>query len=393
MFNLKILYLIILTFASVLHASEYSSYEFVPMNQHSLEQINQSLEELNLMPLAANNMGNTSLFGANQIYINSDFSRIVSFKYDVKGNINLNQWEYLNDGIVYHYKENGKINALFFHGVSEEIANKTIEKIKNIKLISSIFNPFKIENLEAADCDHYKQNKIEYPIFEKISSSIIFESLLSCGTGIKSGAYDSTIGVAQMAWHGLESIGSEAQSLWTNPKQKMDQYYQGIVKGSLVVKDLFTFVSDMIINPEKASNVLKAKYGQTADKVIAIFNHIKNLPDSIKIEMSCAILTGVGIDALVAYLSVGAGTGKLALTIKRFSEKFETIGKVFKAMDVIYNKGKGVIALSKEKLELFTRRILQNKIPEEDLEYINSILGKSKNTDETIIEALTCYIK
>lgn len=374
-------------------AAQYDNYNVVPIDSSLLQKITDSLSTLNLIPLNAKNSGNASLFGANQILVNSDFTSIVSFKYDVKGDFKLNQWEYLNNGQVYHYSDGNKVNALFFYGINEESANRVIEKVKNIEISSTIIRSFLIEGAFASECDPSRQQKIEYPTFEKITSSVIFKSLLSCASGAQTGAYDSTLGLGEMAWTGLKSVGSEMRDVWTNPQQKFDQYYNGVVRGSLALKDIFTFATEMIVNPDLAKATLNQKYGESSKKIITLFEHIKNLPTPLMVEMTCSLITGIGIDVLVTYLTAGAGAEKLGITFLRLNEKFETVGKIFKALDNVYDKSKGILILSKEKMEIFTRNLLQNKIPEADLEYLNNILGKSKNTDSTVIEAMSCYIK
>lgn len=381
--------------------SSYASYEMVAMDKDSLKKVEEVISSLNLISMDGGHGEGLGIFGINQLFVNNDFSKMVTFKYDVKGIIKLNEWEQLDNGRVYHYQANGKINAIFFRGIDVEQADKIIAKLKSISITNFKFN-FSLFNTAHAsdDCERYTPTEIEFPMMEKISSSVIFKSLLGCISGVEKGIDDSLLGsgktavaAAESVWGGLKAMNSEMVSLWTNPSQKLNQYYNGIVKAALVTKDIISFVGDFIINPEAASITLKKAYGPAADKIIGIFSQLKNLPTPVMLEMACATISGLGIDALIAYLTVGVGAVKLALTFTRITKQANTLGKIFKTLDNLYKAGSKNIALSKEKIELFTRRIVQDKIPEEDLDYINNFLGDSNSTDSTAMEALSCYIK
>jgi hypothetical protein len=383
-------------FSLKVSASSYDSYYLVPINSTSIKKINNVIAAYELFPLASINAGGLDLWGVNQVYVNNDFSQIVTFKHDVKGNIELNKWEELSSGRVYHYQNDGKINAVFVKGMSEKNAKEIVEKIKSVNVTKANFHFSLIESAVASDCKTLN-TAFAFPQIEKISESIMFQSILSCSTGAQTGAYESTIGtveqVGDLAWSGLKALGHEAKELYTNPNQKLDQYYNGVVKGAFVLKDIMVFAVNMAINPNQAAIKLKQVYGKSADKIIDIFNNLKNLPTPMMVEMSCSIISGIGVDALIAYLTFGAGSAKLALTFERITRQTATLGKVFDALGKVSVVGKKGVQLSKEHMQKFIRKVSKNEVPEGDLDAIKGFMGETAADNKTGLEAFACYIQ
>lgn len=397
MYFIRLFSFLVLLIPIVTFASTYESYEAKELSNSAINKLNEAVSFLKLTPVNNFDIKSLSPLGVNQIYVNTDFSKIIIFKYDVSGKINLNQWEEIESGKVYHYKSDGKINALFVRGVEEQDANKLVNLLRQIHISFLKFEMIFSSKAYAEECDNKSNPIASLNATKGITSSLIYQSILNCATGAKKGAYESTVGtvnqLSSLAWSGLNSLGAEAKSLWTNPKQKMNQYYNGLVKGVLAFKDILTLASEITTNPNKAISTFKKQYGKSADKIIKIFNQIKNLPTPIMAEMACAMLTGIGIDVLIAYLTVGTGSAKLALTIDRLCNQLKVFDKIFNTLNALYKSGEKTLLLSKEKMQLLTRRISENKIPEGDIDFINNNLGQSSSVDKTTMEALACYIK
>jgi hypothetical protein len=379
------------------YPSTYLNYELTPMDQKSTEALNNAVSFLNLIPLVNKNESGIAYFGVNQIYVNSEFNKMAIFKYNVKGNFKTDAFENINNGYLYHFEKNNVTNALFTRGLSQEETERIINNLKSISFTSHFSKLQIIETAHASDCIPSQLTKNEYGIYEKISSHVVFQSLVGCATGVSNGAYDATFGsvesMATGAWNGLVSLKDNSVALWNNPTQTAGQFYNKITKGVTAVKDVFVFVSEFITNPEFASAKLRSAYGSSAEKIINIFESLKNLPAPVMFEAACSTISGIGIDVLIAYLTAGAGSAKLILTIERLAEKAKTLKKIFTAIALIYNTTNKTIFLTKEKLKLFTRRILENKIPEIDLNFLNQFLGKGASTDTLAMETLACYIK
>lgn len=386
----------ILILPTALYASYYDSYELIPIESEALLRLNESVEFLDVLPLASEHGGGIEIFGMNQIYVNTDFSKVISFKFDVKGQFTLNKWEDLESGSVFHFKADGKINAVFIKGFTKAAALKVINKLKTQTFSQSIFKFSIMSSAQASEC-HPPVLENKYRELENISQSVIFQSVLGCATGAKTGAYEATVGsvskLGSMAWNGLKAIGESASSIFTAPGQNLDNYYSGLVKGIGTAKDIVMFAARMAVNPISAKLAFRKAYGLAADKIINIFENLRDLPAPIQVEITCSILTGVGIDVLIAYLTAGTGSAKLALTMARFSEQSKTLNKIYQALAKLYQAGDDAIKLSKEKLQRLTRKMLENKIPEGDLKFINNLLGLSKKDDKFGLETLHCYIE
>lgn len=391
-----ILLCFLLILPTALYASYYESYELTPTDSDTLLKLNEALKHLDVIPLSTEHDGGIEVFGANQIFVSPDFSKMISFKFDVKGQFALNEWDDLTSGSVYHFKSDGKINAVFIKGFSKNTVLKIIDKFKTQTFSKSGFKFSLISSAQASECNtSIAENK--YPFFENVSQSVIFQSVLGCATGAKNGAYDATIGsvarLGSMAWNGLKSIGESASSIFTTPGQNLDSYYNGLVKGVGTAKDIIMFAARMAVNPVAAKLAFRNAYGVAAEKIINIFESLKDLPAPVQVEITCSILTGVGIDVLIAYLTVGTGSAKLALTMARFTEQSKILNKIYQALAKIYQTGDDAIKLSKEKLQRLTRKMMENKIPEGDLKFIDKLLGISKKDDKFGLETLHCYIE
>ncbi len=388
-----LIFIHIFLFSSLVHASAYDSYKLKPMSETSLQKLQGVAVEIGLYPLNNASTGGIELFGVNQIFANHDFSRLLAFKYNVTGDIVMNQWEETGEGRVYHYRANGKTNAIFIKGFSTKSAQTIIDKIKSISITRSNMNFSLIGQASAADCNIRDLPVQNFSVYEQVTDSMIFQSLMSCGSGIKSGAYDATIGTATSAWDGLRSFGGAVGEVFTDPKKKMGEFYDGVVKGAMVVKDIYLFTAKMITNPVEAADMLRGKYGEASEKVIAIFDQVKNLPTEVKIEMTCSIITGLGIDALIVYLTAGGGAAKLALTFERISKQATLLGKVFTAMKNLYEAGEKGLKLTKDKMSALTRKILNNEINDNDLEILSARLSSpDKGSQTSTLDGLACFL-
>lgn len=364
-------------------ANTYQSYEIAPINSEILVKIEKVMNTFSLTPLDGTNANQLKIFGVNQIFVNHDYSQMVFYKYDVETNLPLETWVNLTDGRVIHFLANGKKHALFVKNFTDEKAMQVFSKIKELDLNSKTSSFNFINTVNANDC--VTSAPTPFIHLEKITSTVVFDSLSACLRGTADGAYSSTIGVGEMAWNGAKAVGNEVKDLFTNPNLKIDQYYSGVVKGVGTLKNIINYIAEMAVNPDKANQNFTNLYGEAGKKITEIFSGVKNLPAPVMLEFSCSLITGIGIDALIAYLTVGGGSAKLALTLTRIASESILLNKVATIL-------KNGMLLSKEKLQLLVRKISQDKIPKEDVEFLKDFMGKTRDTDKTAMEALACYI-
>lgn len=56
-----------------------------------------------------------------------------------------------------------------------------------------------------------------------------------------------------------------------------------------------------------------------------MFASFKNLPDETKAQMLCSFVGSIGTDVIITVLTAGAGSAKLALSLKNYVSKFVKI--------------------------------------------------------------------
>ena len=84
----------------------------------------------------------------------------------------------------------------------------------------------------------------------------------------------------------------------------------------------------MLINPTAGMKVLKQKFGQIGTFFSDTYNSVKAMPNNQKAQIICNILGSIGVDVLITAITVGAGSGKLALTITRLLFKLKKIASI-----------------------------------------------------------------
>lgn len=120
-----------------------------------------------------------------------------------------------------------------------------------------------------------------------------FQIASSCLTGILEGIWDSTGGLVESAWSGLKSLASDPKKFWDD---KVGQFYK-----------LKSFLMDFEVNMQK------------------MFASFKKLPDETKAQMLCSFVGSIGTDVIITVLTAGAGSAKLALSLKNYVAKFVKI--------------------------------------------------------------------
>lgn len=129
---------------------------------------------------------------------------------------------------------------------------------------------------------------------ETLSSSTLLAGALDCGWGVLKGAWDATgglvAGAANCIWSPIECAQS-ARTAFNNAKH---------------------FITNIVQESK------------------AVIDGISGLPDSEKINLICSIIGSIGTDVLIAILTAGAASGKLAITISNIVLKVTKIAGIFR---------------------------------------------------------------
>ncbi len=116
-----------------------------------------------------------------------------------------------------------------------------------------------------------------------------FQIASSCLMGVLEGVWDSTGGMLESAWSGLKSLANDPKKFWDDKVASFNKMKE--------------FLMDFEVNMQRS------------------FASFKKLPDETKAQMLCSFIGSIGTDVLITVLTAGAGSAKLALSVKNYLSK------------------------------------------------------------------------
>lgn len=172
----------------------------------------------------------------------------------------------------------------------------------------------------------------------------------SCMMGVLEGVWESTGGMLTSAWKGLKSLASNPKKFWD---EKVEEFNK-----------LKSFLLDFEVSMKN---------------LVSGFN---NLPDDVKAQMLCSFIGSIGTDILISVLTAGAGTGKLALSLKNYTSK---ILKIEKLMTKLNKLGK-----LKEIPSAFFDKISKGLVSEKRLNSIQTLTHHQ--FDDLAVQLVKCSL-
>ena len=281
-------------------------------------------------------------FGLNRIYIPNEGSRFlglnllfsdpfyntqVAVKYDVRGSFEIGKIYNFGQYKVIHLLHEQKKIALLSKNLDKEELFKIIDKIKKNYKRSTRIGFF--SNAYAEDCTSPFSPKINLDF--QLNDGIIAKSLGECFSSFSDGASDSSVGLVQ-------GMLKDLANLIQNPKQTLDQYYSFATQGLEALWEFSKTASKILMNPDTIPFTLENKYGEFGKFIKKTFDSIRGLPSQTKMNIMCNLLGSLGVDFILASITLGAGSGKIMLTASQI------ISKVNKIVTLI---GKGISFNSK----------------------------------------------
>jgi hypothetical protein len=82
------------------------------------------------------------------------------------------------------------------------------------------------------------------------------------------------------------------------------------------------------MNPDSIPSTLENKYGEFGKFIEKTFYSIKALPAQAKMNIMCNLLGSLGVDFILASVTLGAGSGKIMLTASQIISKINKIIKL-----------------------------------------------------------------
>ena len=302
---------------------EYDSLSLQPMPISAQRSVVHKLKELNLKRAFIRSQG-SKVLKLNMLFTDHYMSSKVALKFDISGNYKLNKFYKVASGFVYHLKIQKKEAAIYFENTTHTQRVDIISKLKSIRVSNFSFSL--ISKAHAADesCSANIANQtvdIDTSVANRSSGSILSE----CMSGLLSGVEDSTVGVVESIWDGASS---EAKKLWNNPGKRLGEYWGFVSSGAKKLWSFAETLGNMLINPAAGMKILKQKFGQIGKFFSDTYSSVKAMPNNQKAQIICNILGSIGVDVLITAITVGAGSGKLALTITRLLFKLKKIASI-----------------------------------------------------------------
>jgi hypothetical protein len=262
----------------------------------------------------------------------------VFYKYGVKGNFQKGTFYDLGSTQVTHLDYEGTSFALFFHNVDKTKRIKIIAEVKKEMSKRKYVKWSLIPSAYAADDDVVAcpapltgDTSVQN---EEVASASFGSHFMGCLSGVGSGVYDGTVGIFEMLWDGIKWLGrtayNETRMIMANPGERLDKYSDNAVKAYHGVVNFMEIMGMMQVNPGAGMALLNAKYPEVAPAINEFFTQIANLPPVIQTEMICSFVSGLGIDVIIAIVTAGGGSAKIAATIGRVTAKMAKLAKFFK---------------------------------------------------------------
>ena len=322
----SLLIIMYLAFCASVFGSEAPYYERPGLKEMPLEAqrvFEDAFKRLSLQRAFIGESGSKEL-GLNMLFTDRFFLSKIAVKFDVKGNFAFNKVYNVENYKLIHFKYGDKSVGVLYQNISDS----SIEKFKSLveanrrKAVSGSFNV-----VTPAYADECFRPEIAAPLHidTQLSESSAAAMITKCFSNMGEGVKDSTVGVAQGIWNG---ISSEASKLWENPFARFNDYVKYVDKGISLLWDFGKTLGKMIIDPVYGAALLKQKFGQAGEFFVQMYENLKSLPFESKVEAICNVVGAVGVDALIAALTLGSAGGKLGLTAARIFLKLQKVSSL-----------------------------------------------------------------
>ncbi len=295
--------------------------------------------------------------GINHLYTNKSLDRAIMVVDEVPGN--RTESRIIHDGskIIFEFpvSQEAYTSVLFYNLDKDRLLPYLT---KNYRPVVQFFRSLKnlfissahagVDNCGGAS-PRNAMGKSLNPLLKQYATDYI-ELSTSCFMGAMEGVWDSTGGMVMSALKGIKNLAQDPKKFWNDKVEDL--------------KRLKNFFLDFETNVQN---------------MVAGF---KKLPNATKAQILCSFIGSLGTDALITILTAGAGSAKLALTMKNFLSK---IVKIENLLTKLSKVGK-LAELPKE----FFNKLAKGKILEKHLNSLKSL--SSHGLDDYALQLAKCSI-
>ncbi|MBC75481.1 MAG: hypothetical protein CME64_05635 [Halobacteriovoraceae bacterium] len=300
----------------------YKSFDFKKIPEQQLNKIIHAGEGLGLTPVFVKNSGSPFL-GINLVLSDAFLNSKVIFKYDVKGSFPINKVLSFPKFNALHFSLGDNILAIYFSGISPPLIYSLAKAINSKKKAGIYWSPIKSAHAQA--CPVEASSLPELRGVEKLSQASLVSSIAQCARAGKQGAYDSTIGTYKSV---TSSLSKERDRLFSDPKKRIGEYLSFLGDGLEVLWDFSKNIGSAITDFEKTKALLIRKYGEFGKQISEFYSSLSNMTANQKLEATCLMVGSIGVDVLIAALTAGAASPKVALTMGRLVFKMKKVGNI-----------------------------------------------------------------
>lgn len=300
---------------------KYDAIKLKEMPKSLASEVINALSELHYKPVFTTLKG-SELLRVNLMFSDSFLSSKIIIKYNTRGDYQLAEQYQLKKGIVYHLKLDDKESAIYFENLKPKEISEIITKIKNRKKLVKSFSLFPKAH---ADCSATLSGTPTIEIDSGVAAAGGGSILSNCMSGLGDGIEESTVGVLGSIWNG---VSSEASRLWNNPGERLGEYWGFVSDGAQALWDFMQVLGRMFVDPVYAGAVLTEKFGEIGQFFVNAYESVAGMPANEQAQLFCNILGSIGVDVLIAAISVGAASGKLGVTITRLLLKLKKIAAI-----------------------------------------------------------------
>lgn len=351
----------------------------------------------NYYPLEKDGEGLPSI-GLNQLFLSSDNESFISIKWDITGDFPANRWLDVEEGHLIHLSRDQKLIAFYFFGISLTEAKLLLNGIEKVlpKKITSFFDMILPSAHASACAPTLESNNLERSEAAKTTSALgaatVSSMLGKCFKGMKDGSSETVSGWGDSIRGATNWVGGELRGWWNNPRKKASQYYNGVKRAVVGVKNFITMVGEALINPARGIRLLREKLGDAGQWFGEIFASLSALPLEQKVEMTCSLVAGLGTDLILGVLTGTAVAGTI-LTLTKVASALKKLGRVFNIAKRLGSNGLAKLGFDANTRAKLFKGLKSGKIKDKDIAILDdAAVMNSPIARKMAVRGVTCAI-
>lgn len=324
--------------------------------------------------------------GINQIFFD-EAQGYVTVKYDVESELPVGRIMDIARGKLLHLRLDEKVTAFYFRDLPDSLVQE-LANWKATAVFRSILLQIHPLPQATAGCEALIAALASSSAFDTLGSigeAAVGAGLMACLKG------SSAATLSKFDLSPIEALGNEAKAFWANPTKKISDYYSaidGTVRGFF---NLVHYVGGALLNPVEGLASLKTKFGAIGEQLGAVIGLVQGLPPTMAVNITCALLTSIGIDTIINAMAGGAATGLLVLKIRKMLNGSEALQRLFSTMQRLKLKSIEQIGLTTEHMSKIFQGMILGKVNPKSVHVFTSSLEDGNGLAKSMaLRGLTC---